>query len=1039
MTKQLRLLTMAAMVLLAACDEGTDTVAPSVTGSVAGTATIDGAGAAGVVVTLNSGQTATTGATGTYTIAAVPAGSYIATITGFPADVAFSTTSKGAVVATAGQVVTVDFSGSRIRTSAIFGSVTSSGVGLAGITATLTGPETKTATTDAGGQFSAAGLRAGTYTVAISGVPATVTCATTSQSVVVAAGESKVAAFACTANATARISGILYIDENNQNLLYDGVALESALAAANVAITLEGPTIGLRQTKQTDAVGAFSFIGLAAGSYSITIDAADVDIPAGYAYGGVAPANVTATATVVLAAGASGTVNYAFRITRQTIKVYSFLGRDVSPAPAGVSTSIPRGVAPLAGVILDLYPTQTDAVGSTNSLGRDTTDVNGEAQFNFLRTADTSPSGATQDQIVVAQFVATPNAEHVVNGETRLEIRYSQATATGLAADTFDVLNTRSTFAFDANSSTGKALAGWSTALWVNDTTVITSQNGLTNAAGRQVFTDAMAVASLPDTFYMRLSGTQAAAGAHAFVQTPVAQRGTVVQKSLRWIHNGTTTRADTVDVGDEVVNFADADLVVRVYHERDDTTAGGRPKYTAGDNIENADNIEMALSWRQTGAATDSTRTVVAGATGVITFANIPTALSPYKLNARSIVANQVVLLDTTTTVGQGGANGDLSGGEGSSKVYTLGANTTAGHAAFGFKYNNGNINGRVKAADSTAATGLIVSLVPAVGNIQGSTARTDTTDATGLFGWTGLLEGKYTVSVAGNATWLAVTTAVTDTLQNNNDIDILNLIVRRLDTSIKGVVVNDRDADNVVDVGDALPGVTMTLYRDGSGAITLDTLVTTQITDANGAYQFNALPEGRYIVKATQPAGTAVVMSQGFAAGVPIDTTVVTTKATTTGEGANNTRTVGTITPVPLPAWNYSTSTVAFNGRTHFTFLLNNTRAFGVITLTAGGAVVPNMSVTLRRCLVSSGAAKPPAGPALCQTYMPIAATNAGPTTITTDGTGTFTYNNLQEGVYEIVPNAATVGLTGTTPSSRLFLQSGSQDINRGDYSAF
>ena len=212
----------------------------------------------------------------------------------------------------------------------------------------------------------------------------------------------------------------------------------------------------------------------------------------------------------------------------------------------------------------------------------------------------------------------------------------------------------------------------------------------------------------------------------------------------------------------------------------------------------------------------------------------------------------------------------------------------------------------------------------------------------------------------------------------------------------------------------------------------------MTTTTTDANGAYQFTALPEGRYIVKAVQPS-TAVVMSQGFTAGgVPIDTTVVTTAATTVAEGANNTRTVGTTTPTSLPAWDYSNSAVLFNGRTVFTFLFNNTKAFGVIKMTVGGAVVPNMSVTLRRCLTSAGAVKPPAGPALCTTYMPLAAPNAGPTTVSTDATGTFTYNNLQEGVYEIVPNAASVNLTSTTPTSRLFLQSGSQDIERGDYTA-
>ena len=152
MMKQLRFLTLAALVLLplTACDED-DSVAPTVTGSITGTVTIDGTGAAGVTVTLSGGKTATTAATGQYTIADVAAGAYTVTISGQPADVAFPATSVAALIVTTGQVVTVHFAGARIRTSAILGSVTSGTSGLAGVTVTLMGDETKTATTAATG------------------------------------------------------------------------------------------------------------------------------------------------------------------------------------------------------------------------------------------------------------------------------------------------------------------------------------------------------------------------------------------------------------------------------------------------------------------------------------------------------------------------------------------------------------------------------------------------------------------------------------------------------------------------------------------------------------------------------------------------------------------------------------------------------------------------------------------------------------------------------------------------------------------------
>ncbi len=219
---------------------------------------------------------------------------------------------------------------------------------------------------------------------------------------------------------------------------------------------------------QTDANGEFAFPDLAAGSYNATIDVNDLDIPDNFSFSG---ANQT-VAVLNLPAGGTQMVNFPFTITSQTITVQARLGRD-STAATGISTSIPATTStslPLAGVILDLYPTEADAIALTNVLGRDTTDAMGTASFTFLRSADTSPGGG-QDQIVFATFVAAPDNFHVVNGETRIEIRYDPSSATGASADEFDFLNTHVTMKFDALTESGKALAGWAAALWLNDST----------------------------------------------------------------------------------------------------------------------------------------------------------------------------------------------------------------------------------------------------------------------------------------------------------------------------------------------------------------------------------------------------------------------------------------------------------------------------------------------------------------------------------------------------------------------------------------
>ena len=534
---------------------------------------------------------------------------------------------------------------------------------------------------------------------------------------------------------------------------------------------------------------------------------------------------------------------------------------------------------------------------------------------------------------------------------------------------------------------------------------------------------DAVAATSLPDTFFTRLSATQSAAGGTLFTSTPVAMRGTAVGSLLRFIHNGTVAVGDTVYVGDHEVMFTEADIQIRVYHEADDTTAGGPPLWSGGDNIENTDNIDVDLSWG------DSTRTLTAQTfDGVAVFLSVPTDMGPYTFNARSTNATQVVLNDTSLT--QTAAEISMQGSTGVTLYCPLGLNEPHPNmlncATFAFKYNNGVLNGSALAADGTAAEDLIVTMMPMAANIQGSAAMTDTTDAGGLFGWTGLMEGPYTASLTGDATWEVVTADISVDLEGNGDVDIANFIVRRLDTSIKGVVVNDRDGDgNVIDPNEGLAGVVINAYADGSGDATIDadSLMGTATTDANGAYTISGLPENTYTIQAVQPGTGEDVFRAISAAGALTDTAVVMTAAMVGTVGDNMTSTVGSTLPTPLPFFAPGTNTVAFDGRTNFTFVTNDNEANGVIT-DGGGAPVALASVVLTRCQTSAGfTATPVAG--LCTT-----ATSITPTTASTDAAGAFSFTGLQEGVYQVVPSAA------STPAAYLFWLSGPTDVDKGDF---
>ena len=91
-----------------------------------------------------------------------------------PDDASFPATSKTAVVSGNGPV-TVDFLGNYIRTSSIEGTVTSGVQGIPGVSVSLRGAESRSGSTGAGGSFLFSSLRAGSYEIEISNLPATVT------------------------------------------------------------------------------------------------------------------------------------------------------------------------------------------------------------------------------------------------------------------------------------------------------------------------------------------------------------------------------------------------------------------------------------------------------------------------------------------------------------------------------------------------------------------------------------------------------------------------------------------------------------------------------------------------------------------------------------------------------------------------------------------------------------------------------------------------------------------------------------------------
>ncbi len=991
------------------------------TAKITGTVKIDGAAAAGVTATLSTGATTTTDAAGAYTFSNLTAGSYTVTISGFAADATFESVAKSVTISAAGSTVTANFEGAYIKTSAIVGQVTVAGTGLAGVKVTLnTGASVNT---DSNGQYSFGALRKGTYTVTISGWDAVkYTFATTTADVTVATGESKVATFAGAWVATAVVQGKLFIDELPKNDVFDSA--ESAYGLAGVTMSIEGGVINNIQTTTTDATGAYSFTGLVPGNYRVTMTTPAAGT---LVFGGTANNQLV----LDLAPGGTATVNWPFDIARQYVTAHAFLGKDKDVAtPAGV----PTGVRPLSNIVLDLYDTYANAVAATATgrIAQATTSSAGVVNFNFARSVDTSPAGTT-DNIVFARFNSTTTPFKTLNGENVIEIKYNPYDTLVMAPDTFDFLNTRAIMRFDAKQPDGNLLKGWAVALYRNATdTVIAGtalQSGITNVtSGLGRFLETFGTASLPDTFFVRLAdaGAQAGANNHNFTQTPAPLDGSSAGRFLRLIVDG--TQADSTWLGTQNILWQDQDVYIKAHNEKDDTA-----KFTTLDAVANSDNLDVQIYK----VNADGTKTSFDGpyalgvGTGTITFGingGIPKRLptGTYEVRARSRVATQTLVSDSVYTIVLDGSKQ-----QDTVKAQMASATHPMGYSSFAWKYNNTIIAGTVRAADGTNGNGAKVNIKTAA-NFIGPVRDTTITITSGSYSKGGLLEGPYVITASEGdslAVWnilvkLAGNTSATEASRETEgslDDKIANFQVTRMDTQVKGVVINDRDQDlTTIDPNEALPGVTIQLYRDGSGTVTLDTLVAETTTDASGNFSFTGLREGRYAIKGLS-AGNALVLR-----GESKDTAVVTTAATSTGSGNNNTRVVGATPPAVLPRWDYNNS-VADGGYLpgNFTFLFTDTQVKGTVK-TAGGVAVPNMTISLRRCNVSAGATSPPSGAGTCTTYL-------GTTVnLVSDATGAFAFTNLREGVYEIRPQPTTVaGWTTSTPAQILYITVGTGDV--------
>ncbi len=454
------------------------------TAGIMGQVSVEGDGLGGVTVTLmgqGAEETKVTDAGGLYAFSQLRSGDYTVAISGYDTeDYEFSTTSKSVTIAT-GETANVPFDGTLLRTAGIAGRVSlDDGMGLDGVTVTLAGAAEATATTANGGQYSFAGLAAGTYVLSIANPDANAYNFAEDEmqkTVMLEDDQSAIVNFSGTHTRTASVSGVLFIDEVDQNKMHDDgePSVTAALAPllptlseedqmavagllAKAKVKLRGPDLNTMTDIDINADGTFSTgASLMAGSYQVELPVNDDDVAAGLETAGVA--FVGESMVVTVEAGGSATANFPFRITMQTVATGARMG-----AGETLGAAVP-------GVKLALYA----RADGTGMLGEATTDKMGMASFTFARADNTGPGG--NDNIVFVKVADKGHDALAVSGNEFVEFSYEGVERISTAdaeKEVATLVNVEVAFDFWVKSNEtardgDMGLGGWNTQVYMGD------------------------------------------------------------------------------------------------------------------------------------------------------------------------------------------------------------------------------------------------------------------------------------------------------------------------------------------------------------------------------------------------------------------------------------------------------------------------------------------------------------------------------------------------------------------------------------------
>jgi uncharacterized repeat protein (TIGR01451 family) len=607
----------------------------------------------------------------------------------------------------------------------------------------------------------------------------------------------------------ATLSGIVWIDFND-----DGIVDPSEIGIQFVTVELYNASNTLVATSLTDAAGAYSFAGLADGSYRVVVVTTPVPaaFPAGLAQSFDPDGTEdNETPVVIIAAADVADVNFGY-LYSGTNSLSGTIGQDGDPADGLLNGTLPSGVAvdelAYAGVTVFLYSWNDDDdnnlidSGESLLLATTTTDGNGDYSFAGLPASEfyLVSIGAPLGNLVLT--TTAPSSGHPAS--QIVTSSNSQGHTTGAYA-------------------------------------VVPTAATITNADFAFLSVVEYDFGDLPNGY-----ATLLPAGArHIVPSTPNLFLGSGVSTEA----NGQPSSGAELDTLDDGVS------VNGIWT----TSSGGGAEVT----VTGSGWLVGFVDFNNNGNFLDVGELVASQAvtpgTSTITF-NVPPNSFPDAASAARYARFR--LLPSQPFVPELAFTGEAINGEVEDYLWSF-------HAITGTVFADADSSSTFSPGD-VPVDGVVVGLY-----LNSVLVASRVTGLDGFYSFSGLPANDYEVRMTPPAGGTAILDA--DGSANGNDIIDVTVAAATVTgrdflvdanttlSSLSGSVFMDADGDALFSVGDQpYPSVSVTLFRDlnTNGSPEIDEEIGSVLTGSNGGYLFPNLADGPYLVVVSAPAFTTAIL---------------------------------------------------------------------------------------------------------------------------------------------------------------------------------